>query len=102
MAPQFTKTNLSLSKDNPAGLDSVAVIQAWAASYLEDRIDARTTPALIEPRYQESIQHLLLMEEINQVKRITGLLWGGKGGYFSYYLIGNSHRVILDSSRLLA
>lgn len=102
MAPQFTKTNLSLSKDNLGGLESVAVIQAWAASYLEDRIDARTAPALTEPRYQESIQHLLLMEKINQVKRITGLL-RGEGGYFAQHsLIANSHRMIFDSSRLLA
>lgn len=42
MAPQFTKTNLSVPKDNPGGLESGVEIQAWAASSLEDHIDVHT------------------------------------------------------------
>lgn len=42
MAPQFTKTDPSVAKDNSGGLDLVAVIQAWAASSLEDHINVHT------------------------------------------------------------
>lgn len=43
MAPQFTKINLSLFKDNPGGLESVAARQARTASDVGDHIDMHTT-----------------------------------------------------------